>query len=409
MIERIITKATSFRDQVTKILSELIQVKSLSGKEQLVLDKITQILDDLELRTYSYDQLGNLILKIGSGSQSIAFDAHIDTVDSGDLEQWKTEPFSGVVDSGFIHGRGAVDQKGGAAAMIAAAHIINQLKLYPQYTLFFTFTIMEEDCDGLCWNYLIEKHHLKPDFAVITEPTNLNVYIGHRGRMEIEVEFKGISAHASAPSRGRNAIYSACYNILDLEQLNNQLKSDPFLGSGSLAVTNIRSNSPSFCAIPDYAIIHLDRRLTSGETAQSALVEIEHVLKKNLKSDQYHVSIPQYLKPSYRGITYPHQKFFPSWITDMEHPLVEAAQQTYQQLFGYLPELGKWIFSTNGVALCGKHHIPTLGFGPGNEIYAHSPNEKIPQEDLVQASIFYSLLPHYLTQSTNQGTKTNET
>ena len=96
--------------------------------------------------------------------------------------------------------------------------------------MLFTGTVMEEDCDGLCWLHLIREEKIQPELVVITEPTNMNIYRGHRGRMEMHVTVKGVSCHGSAPERGVNAIYKASRVALEIERLNERLRSDPFLG-----------------------------------------------------------------------------------------------------------------------------------------------------------------------------------
>ena len=128
--------------------------------------------------------------------------------------------------------------------MVYAAKIIKELGLNDQFTIYFTGTVMEEDCDGLCWQYLLKEEKLKPEFVVITEPTNLNLYRGHRGRMEIRVEVKGRSCHGSAPERGDNAIYKIARIALEIEKLNERLRKDRFLGKGTVTVTDVRSSSP---------------------------------------------------------------------------------------------------------------------------------------------------------------------
>jgi putative selenium metabolism hydrolase len=315
----------------------------------------------------------------------------VDVVDTGDPAQWERDPFSGDIDETKVYGRGSVDQKGGAASMISAARMLQELGYSGEWSVYFTFTIMEEDCDGLCWNYLIEAEGLVPELAVITEPTNLGIYLGQRGRIEWELYFGGLSAHGSTPERGDNAIYRASETALRIRALHPTLMSDPFLGKGSVAVTQIQSDSPSLCAIPDRCMIHLDRRLTWGETEAISRAELEVLV-----DDKTTIVLPQYDQPSYRGTVHAQPKYFPTWKTAPDHPLVQAGSECYRRLFDEKPRLDRWTFSTNGVAIAGKHGIPCIGFGPGNEIYAHAPNEAIEIEHLVRASAFYALLPYIL-------------
>jgi len=381
-------KAREYRDYTAECLSEMVKIPSVSCEEKQVVLKIKELLEIAGVKDVRIDGLGNLVSRVGNGPKILAVDAHIDTVDTGDESQWETPPFSGLIKDGWVHGRGTVDQEGGAASMIAAARILTEMNYSGEYSVYFTFTVMEEDCDGMCWEYLINEEKLIPDFAVITEPTNLGLYRGHRGRMEMELYYKGLSAHGSAPERGKNVIYSGSRVALGIEQLNDHLKTDEFLGKGTIAPTLFRTVSPSLCAIPDRARMHIDRRLTWGETKESAFGELEQIC-----GDDVRIEVPEYDSPSYKGIVYKIEKYFPTWKIEENHVLVQAGVETHWQLFGEAPRIDKWTFSTNGVSICGRHKIPCIGFGPGNEVYAHAPNEKVPIDHLEKAAAFYALLP----------------
>lgn len=394
MIKKQITDlAEKYHDYTAENLALMIQIPSLSGEEENVIQAIADMCNKAGFDEVRVDGLGNLIARVGSGPKILVFDAHIDTVDTGNPDQWDFPPYSGEIKDGFVHGRGSVDQEGGAAAMITAGRILKELNYNGEFTLLFTFTVMEEDCDGMCWRYLIEKENIHPDFAVITEPTNLNIYRGHRGRMEIKVHFTGLSAHGAMPERGENAIYKAAKAVLELEKLNERLKSDPFLGKGTLTVSEITSSAPSLCAVADGASIHIDRRMTWGETKESAVAEIKEAI-----GELGNIEIPVYQKKSYKGNQYDQEKVFPTWKIEEDHSLVVAGKNAFLDLFNVPPVIDKWIFSTNGVAICGKHKIPAIGFGPGNEIFAHAPNEKVPLDHLQKASAFYAMLPFYLSK-----------
>ena len=396
MHQQINARARELASYTAQNLSEIVRIPSLSGDEERVIARLAELCEQAGLRDVHVDSLGNLIVRVGRGPRVLAIDAHIDVVDTGDPAQWERDPFSGDVDKTHVYGRGSVDQKGGAASMITAARLLEELGYGhgQEWSIYFTFTIMEEDCDGLCWNYLIEAEGLVPEWAVITEPTNLGLYLGQRGRIEWELYFGGLSAHGSAPERGDNAIYRASETALRIRELHPALLSDPFLGKGSVAVTQIQSDSPSLCAIPDRCMIHLDRRLTWGETQESSRAELEA-----LSDSRTTIVLPQYERASYRGTVHAQPKYFPTWKTAPDHPLVQAGSECYRRLFHEEPRLGRWTFSTNGVAIAGKHGIPCIGFGPGNEIYAHAPNEAIEIEHLVRASAFYALLPYVLEET----------
>jgi putative selenium metabolism hydrolase len=347
-----------------------------------------------EVRT---DGLGSVIGRIGNGKRIIAFDAHIDTVDAGDASQWKKDPFVGHIEGGKIFGRGAADQKGGMASMVYAGKLIKELGLVDDFTLLFIGTVMEEDCDGLCWDYLIKEEGIKPELCVITEPTGLTVCRGQRGRMEIEASVAGVSAHGSAPERGENAIYKMAPIVLEIEKLNDGLASDDFLGKGTVVMSRISSQAPSLCAVPDRCSVYLDRRLTAGETKETVVEQIE----KLVGAAGGKVGVPVYESPAYTGKRYPMEKYYPSWTVDESHPGVVAAVGACDELFGAKPEVGRWTFSTNGVAICGLHKIPCVGFGPGFEEQAHAPNEWVPVEHLWKAAAFYAWYPGVVTRNSN--------
>lgn len=388
--ERVQELATAYADDTTAILARLVQTRSYGGEEGEVLHVIEEYCRRYGFDEIRYDGLGNLVCRVGYGERSIAIDAHIDTVMVGDESQWDRDPFSGEVVDGWLHGRGASDQKGGAAAMITAGRILKEIGYTGPYAVFFTFTIFEEDCDGMCWRYLVEEEGLKPDFAVSTEPTSCRLYRGHRGRMEMEVFFKGISAHGSAPERGDNAAYKAARTAIALAQLNEDLQPDEgnFLGKGTIVVSQMGAHGPSQCAVPDQAKLYVDRRLTWGETKELAVEQI----RSAGGADVDRVEVPYYENTSWKGTTYGQELYFPTWKIDADHPLVQAGVAAYNALYGTDPVVDKWTFSTNGVAICGTYGIPLIGFGPGDEDQAHAPNEKLRVADLPVAAAFYAAL-----------------
>lgn len=380
-------KAKQYQDYTAKNLSELVKIKSLSTKEGAVVKKLKEMMADAGFDEIKIDGLGNIVGRIGSGKKIIAIDGHIDTVDIGNIQNWTFDPLGGEIKNGFVHGRGTVDQKGGPIAAITAAKILREIGLPKDITLYVTGTVMEEDCDGLCWKYIIEEDKIKPDCVIVTEPTNLNIYCGHRGRMEIEVSFYGRSAHGSAPERGINAIYMASKAALEIEKLNERLAYDEFLGKGSVTISEFVSGSPSLCAVADFAKIHLDRRLTWGENKDLAVKEVEEIVKDmNAK-----VEVINYNEKAFTGKEYGMEKYYPTWKLEEMHPVIETGKKAYRELFNADAKVDKWTFSTNGVTINGVYGIPVIGFGPGNEVLAHAPDEKVPIEHLIKASAFYAM------------------
>lgn len=397
MYKQIMEKAKVHENDTVRFLCDMIRHPSFSTKEHDVIQCIKKEMDAVGFDEVKVDGLGNVIGRIGFGPRVIAFDAHIDTVYAGEMSLWKTDPFIAEVKDGMVIGRGSVDQEGGMASMVAAARIIKELDLNDKFSIYFTGTVMEEDCDGLCWQYLINEEKLVPELVVITEPTNLNIYRGHRGRMEMMVHIKGLSCHGSAPERGDNAIYKISKIALEIEKLHERLKDDSFLGKGSVCVTQVFFNSPSQCAVPDAASIQLDRRLTYGETKDSAVMEVMDAARRAGYPDA-EVEVLKYEETAYTGLVYPTEKYYPTWVLPKESPWLKTAVASYEGVLGHKPIVDKWTFSTNGVAIMGMHNIPCIGLGPGNEVYAHAPNEACPVEHLTKAAAFYAALVYELNK-----------
>ena len=397
---KIVELAEKYRDYTAENLSKLVRTKSYSSKEEDVCRLIVELCKEAGFDEVRIDGLGSVIGRVGNGPKKLAFDAHIDTVEVGNMKNWTFDPFSGEIKDGKVWGRGSSDQKGGAASMITAGRILKELGYGGEYTVYFTFTVMEEDCDGMCWKYLIEEENFKPDMIVSTEPTSCRIYRGHRGRMEIRIILRGISCHGSAPERGVSAAYKAARAALAIEQLNKDLQPDDekFLGKGTITVSQMDVKGPSQCAVADYAMIYCDRRLTWGEDADLAISQVREYVSKATGDDPDSILIemPDYEKGGWTNKPYSQELYFPTWKLDRSHPLVEAGVKDYETMFSSEPVVDKWTFSTNLVATTGRHKIPAIGFGPGDEAQAHAPNEINRVEDLVICSKFYAALPYTL-------------
>lgn len=385
-------KAQFYQADMVKFLRDLIKIPGESCTEENVIKRIESEMRKLEFDRVEIDPMGNILGYMGSGKTLIAFDAHIDTVGVGELSNWTFDPYEGFESETEVGGRGASDQLGGIVSSVYGAKIMKDLDLLnDKYTVLVTGTVQEEDCDGLCWQYIINEDKVKPEFVVITEPTDGNIYRGQRGRMEIRVEVKGISCHGSAPERGDNAIYKMADIILEVKELNERLLVDDFLGKGTLAVSQSFYTSPSRCAVADMSAISIDRRLTFGETFESALEEIREL--PSVKKYNAEVTMYKYDSPSYTNLVYPTDCYFPTWVIPEDHPATNALVKSFKGMYGD-PVVDKWTFSTNGVSIMGRYGIPCIGFGPGKEAQAHAPNEKTWKADLVKCAAIYAAVPN---------------
>lgn len=389
--DKIKSTAESYEKAMTKFLRDLVKIPGESCGEKGHIDRIA-----LEMRTLGFDKveidpMGNVLGYMGTGKTLIGYDAHIDTVGIGNIANWEFDPYEGFESDTEIGGCGTSDQLGGIVSAVYGTRIMKDLGLLSdKYTVLVTGTVQEEDCDGLCWQYIINEDKVRPEFVVITEPTDGNIYRGQRGRMEIRVDVQGVSCHGSAPERGDNAIYKMADILQEVRDLNDKLYYDPFLGKGTLAVSEIFFTSPSRCAVADSCAISIDRRLTDGETYEMALDEIRAL--PTVKKYSAEVSMYKYDRPAYTGLVYPTDCYFPTWVIPEDHAATKAMVESYEGMYG-TPLVDKWTFSTNGVSIMGRFGIPCIGFGPGKEAQAHAPNEKTWKADLVKCAAVYAALP----------------
>jgi len=322
----------------------------------------------------------------------MVYDSLIDTVGIGDRDSWGWDPFEGKIEDGIFYARGACDEKGSTPGMVYGPAIARDLGLLDDWTIWY-FGNMEEHCDGIAGNTFVEVDpQVRPDYVVIGEPTKMQVYRGHKGRVEIKVVAKGKSAHAASNQVGDNAIYKLLPLIAGVRDLEPQLGDHEFLGHGKITVSDMHVQTPSINAVPDEATVYIDRRLTFGENKEAAIEQIRSLIPDEHKAS---VTVEEmfYEVPSYTGFVFPVDKYFPAWAYEETHPLVQAGQKT-RQLVG-LPDApsGKWAFSTNGCYWAGKAGIASIGFGPGDEETAHSVLDSVPLDEVVKATEFYALLP----------------
>ncbi len=435
--EAIKKAAQGYQADMTRFLRDMIAIPSESCEEKGVANRIAEEMKKLGYDKVEFDKLGNVIGWMGTGDKIIALDSHIDTVGIGNIENWTHDPYQGYEDEKVIYGRGGSDQEGGMASATYGAKIMKDLGLIPEgYKIMVVGSVQEEDCDGMCWQSIVNEYFNGPEdarnqieFVISTEPTDGGIYRGHRGRMEIRVDVKGVSCHGSAPERGDNAIYKMADILQDVRALNENPADDSveikglvkmldpkynpehyedarFLGRGTCTTSQIFYTSPSRCAVADSCSISIDRRMTAGETWDSCLQEIRDLPNVKKYGDDVTVSMYMYDRPSWTGEVYETECYFPTWINKENAAHVQALVDAHHALFGEKrigeesamhlrnrPLIDKWTFSTNCVSIQGRYGIPCVGFGPGAESQAHAPNEITWKQDLVTCAALYAAVP----------------
>ena len=373
-------------------LRDLVTLPSPSRGERLACERVVREMGQLGYQDVHVDALGNVLGRFGSGPRVLAFDAHIDTVGITSPTRWRHDPFRGVVAGGTLFGRGASDQKGGLAAVVHGVALAARLGLPDEATVWVVASVNSEDCDGQAWQFIVNETKLRPEVVIIAMPSHLGVCRGQRGRVEIEIDVSGVSTHGSQPERGSNAIHAMCPIITAASLLHGSLEAThPMLGKGSLAVTAVSSRSPSLTAVPDECTIHIDRRLTIGESAEQALAELRGL--PEVQAAAAEVRVLHYGAASWRGLSYPTSKVFPAWETAEGSPAVQAAFTTAERVLGRQPRLHRSAFSSHGCATAGMFGIPTIGFGPADEVHSHTVNDQISLAQLEPAMAFYGLFP----------------
>jgi putative selenium metabolism hydrolase len=390
------------KENIIQFMREICAIPSMDSLIGPVGERIQAEMRKLKYDEVRFDKMGNTLGRIGNGPKVLVYDSHIDTVGVGDREDWGWDPFTGKIENGRLYARGACDEKGSTPGMVYGLAIARELGLLDGFTAYY-FGNMEEWCDGIGPNAFVEADpKVKPDFVVIGEPTMMNVYRGHKGRIELKITASGRSAHAAVHFMGDNAVYKMISIINLIRELDRRMRfgmgAHPILGHPSIAITDVTARTNSLNAVPDQFTIFIDRRITISESHDDVINLIKGLIPDYLQNEII-VEELYYDTPSYTGFKFPLPKYFPSWLLDDSHPLVQAGQNTVKELWGEERPLGTWDFSTNGTYWAGKAGIPSIGFGPGDEKTAHTYNENVPLDEVVDATAFYAFLPKSLRET----------
>jgi len=310
---------------------------------------------------------GNVWGRIGSGKTKLLYDIHSDTITAKNIG-WGTEPFKAQFKKGYLYGRGAVDDKGPLAGAIFSGNFIKDSKDYSVYLL---ASDREEIDEGYGCRTFIRKEKKKPDFVLISEPSDLRLVFGQRGRIEITLTAGGIPAHASMPEKGKNAIFLMNKTLSALAKLKFR-KVPPFTPT-TITPTIIKSSGEGKNVLPLSCSVLLDIRMSHKESIRSLV----GMLKKNLP----------------RGIHIKTGKFCPAWLLKNKN-LAIASKKTFAEAFSKPPVPAYWKFCTNGSSYASMD-IPVIGFGPGKPEMCHKKNENIKLADVEKSVDFFKLFPHY--------------
>lgn len=402
-MQRIRELSAEYYNDMIDFAQRIIRTPSLTGEEEAVSEIILQELIKLGYEDAFRDEWGNIVSMIYGTEEgpTIMYNAHMDHVDVGDPSEWGGyDPYSGVIDidemqtedgKGFemtevIHGRAAADTKCGMACQIYSGAILKRLKEegYPVHGNFmFTAVVMEEPAEQIGMIGLYEDTFPAKGYklhgVVSCESTSLKLYLGHRGRVELNVEVAGVNCHGSSPWLGVNAVLKATKLINAVEErYKENYPVDEKLGRSSIALTIIDCKPGAMCIVPDRCNITYDRRLVPGETPEQAIAEIQEIIDKLSAEDpdfRATVKVAAVPRTTYNGRTVTRPNIKDGWRIEEEHPFVKAAARALTNI-GEPVSYGYWDFGTDLAMISGTHHIPSVGYSPMQELYCHRPIDK---------------------------------
>jgi len=388
------------REDCLEFLQDLVAIPSattVGEDERAVVERVREEMETLDYDDVIVDEFGNVhgIIE-GREDGAVMFNSHLDTVGYGDRDQWDTDPYAADIEDGQMYGLGTADMKCAMAAMVYGGGALAQLDVAPRHDVYVTGELLEEVSEGHAMEYVIENMDVDWEAVVIGEASEMDVKRGHRGRCELRIDLRGESCHASAPDRGVNPLYHAAEILDRIEELNDETNDHDFLGAGTIAATNVEVDSPSNNAVPAGATIYVDRRLTIGEDEETAHAELHDAIDAAVteygEAVEATVETLTFDQPTWTGYEMESKKYYPTWLLAHDHPLVEDTYDVVDTVLDSEVEIRKWTFSTSGNYTMGVAEIPTIGFGPSREEWAHAANERVDVDDVVRACDVYAAL-----------------
>ena len=295
--------------------------------------------------------------------RSLIFCGHMDTVGVAGMES----PFDPVQKDGRIYGRGSQDMKGGLAAMIAAILELSKNGGLPAGRLVLA-AVVDEEYASIGAEALVRTW--KADAAVIGEPTDMKIAVGHKGFQWVEVTTQGIAAHGSRPADGRDAIVRMGRVLSRLEKLDRELQArppHPVHGTASLHASLIVGGR-ELSTYPDRCTLDMERRTIEGEAGQCALEEAEKIISDLRREDPEFKASARFLFAR------------PPYLTPAGHILPRMLESALAKK-GTEPVRGGMSFWTDA-GILGEAGIPSVVFGPRGA-GLHSVSEYVIAEDVI--------------------------
>lgn len=366
------------QDRMVAACQEVVRTPSLSFEEGAVAQIYVGHLKALGFDEVEIDANGNVIGRLlGAGNgPSLMVNGHIDHVPTGEMK----DPFSGAIvdasrwgENGLaIYGRGTCDMKCNVMASAYAIGAIKRAGVKLRGDIVFVADVGEEVDSPTGVASVIERG-IRADYGLNTESSRGRVHIGHRGKIDVEIVVHGRTSHASEPSNGINAVFMAAPLLSAIQEYGETLRDDVLLGPATVTLISMRSAPDNGTAVvPDRCVIRIDRRYVRGESAASCEAELRAILDRLAAADDRFVY-------DFSVVTH-----YPLMYVEPDNPVVGAALAAREAVTGTKDDVGAWRFGVNGTFMCAAG-IPTVGLGPGNEKWAHTPDEHILIDDLSEA------------------------
>ncbi|MGD2201763.1 MAG: ArgE/DapE family deacylase [Candidatus Bathyarchaeota archaeon] len=380
------------RGEALSFLQKLISAASPSGEEAKASRVIAQ-----GMRAFGFDEVevDNLndtmgVIKGSGGGRDILFNGHLDHVPPGEME----DPYKGKVMDGrafgvegqVVYGRAASDMKGALAAMVMAGKTIKDLGIELKGDFKIAAVALEE-MGGAGTLATIEESNFTGDLVVIGEATEMEMALGHRGGARANIVVEGRSCHASAPERGVNALYKATEIISRIRsELIPRLPDHPLYSKTSIAITRISVKPDAPNVVPEECTFHIDCRNNPDYPRQRLVKDLEALIIHMQEEDP---ELKTTVVPSKRPGS---DRSFTGFYTDPEeNPVVDEAKKAVAEVLGRDPRLRVWKFATDGRFYAWRG-IPVIGFGPGEERFAHTNQDHVRIDDYIQAIKVYTWL-----------------
>lgn len=376
------------RLEASAVLRDLVAIDSSNppGGEPALASALADLLRELGFEVRLDPVLGersNLHAWLGSPDGGVAFVSHLDTVRAG--EGWESDPFDPVVRDGVLTGLGACDPKASFAAFLGAAARLLDEGWRPEHGLRLVGLVDEEELQtgARAWVERAAPEEL-PAFAIVGEPTGLDVVAAHKGDLYVEVEFQGAAAHSSDPGAGASALYAAAELLAAIERLQTAPSPDepehPLTGVGTWSVGKTWGGA-GISIVPDRAVVQIDRRFNPSDDPERS-IGIVRAAADGIAAARPGISAETRIL-----------QIAPSMETDPELPAVVGLLEAAAALTGERAPIG-W-GATCDANMLSQAGVPVVVFGPGDLMAAHRPNESVPLAEVEAAvEVFHRAIPH---------------